>query len=81
MFSNWLFLAFTSTMIGVQVLIIFVGGEAFPATPLTGVQWATSLVLGLLVLPVGALLRCIPDRAIERAVATIVAPLRRLRRK
>lgn len=66
---NWLFLSISSLMIGLQVLIIFVGGPAFTATPLTGPQWAVSLVLGVLTLVVGALLRLIPTGRLESAAA------------
>jgi Ca2+-transporting ATPase len=67
-FSNWLFIAVSTTMIGAQILIIFVGGQAFSVVPLTGVQWAVSFVLGLLSLAVGALIRCTPDLALQRVV-------------
>jgi len=61
-------MAVSALMIGLQILIVFEGGRAFHAVPLTGVQWAISLGLGFLTLPLGALLRCIPDRLLERAV-------------
>ena len=32
---NWLFIVITTIMIGVQVLIIFIGEEAFSVMPLT----------------------------------------------
>jgi hypothetical protein len=40
-FRNWLFMSVSAIMIGLQILIIFVGGQTFP---LTGPQWAISLV-------------------------------------
>jgi len=48
-------------MIGLQILIIFVGGQALHVVRLTGPQWAISLVLGLLTLVIGALTRRIPN--------------------
>ncbi len=71
MFSNWLFLSVSASMIGLQILIAFVGGQAFSVVPLTGPQWAASLVLGLLALAVGALTRCVPDWPLERLVGCI----------
>jgi P-type Ca2+ transporter type 2C len=68
MLENWLFMAVSCTMIGLQILIVFVGGQAFPVVPLTGPQWAISLVLGLLTLAVGALTRCVPDWPFQRSV-------------
>jgi Ca2+-transporting ATPase len=59
---NWFFSLILCIMIGGQVLIIFVGGAAFVVTPLNGVQWAISMIIGILSLPIGALIRCVPDR-------------------
>lgn len=53
-------------MIGCQIMIIFVGGRAFNVTRLGGEQWAISIVLGFLSIPVGALIRCIPDEPLIR---------------
>lgn len=55
-------------MIGGQILIAFVGGQAFSVVPLSGVQWAYSIVLGLLSIPVGYLIRQVPDAPIERLI-------------
>jgi P-type Ca2+ transporter type 2C len=62
---NWLFIGITLITVGGQVLIIFVGGTAFSITRLNGLQWATSILLGLLSLPFGALIRCIPNSYLE----------------
>lgn len=48
-------------MIGAQVLIAFVGGKAFAITRQTGAQWGISIVLGALSIPVGMVIRLIPD--------------------
>ncbi|PMD50946.1 calcium ATPase [Hyaloscypha bicolor E] len=58
-FRNWLFMSVSSTMIGLQIMIIFVGGQVFHVVPLTGRQWAISLV--------GALTRCIPNWLFSQA--------------
>ncbi|UNI15530.1 plasma membrane calcium [Purpureocillium takamizusanense] len=63
---NWLFVAVSSIMIGAQVLIIFVGGAAFSVVPLNGPQWAISLVLGVITLPIGFLTRLLPDEPFGR---------------
>jgi len=54
-------------MMAAQVLIIFVGGAAFSVVRLTGPQWAVSVVLGLLTLPLGVAIRLMPDGPFERA--------------
>ncbi|POR39743.1 Calcium-transporting ATPase [Tolypocladium paradoxum] len=64
---NWLFVTVSSIMIGAQVLIIFVGGAAFSVVPLTGTQWAISLVPGVLSLPVGVAIRLLPDSPFEKS--------------
>ncbi|PHH93248.1 hypothetical protein CDD83_9518 [Cordyceps sp. RAO-2017] len=78
------------TMAG-QFIIIFLGGEAFDTVPLTGAQWGWSLLFGLLTIPVGALLRQLPDRyvlgffrlakriflAVTRPLVALVRPLSR----
>jgi hypothetical protein len=53
-------------MIGGQILIVFVGGRAFSVVPLSGAQWGISVVLGALSLPVGVIIRLIPDRLFNR---------------
>lgn len=61
-FNNWMFCAIFMTMIGGQVLIIFVGGwPAFQSIRQTGPQWAIALVLGAISLPIGAIVRLVPD--------------------
>ena len=81
---NWLFITITTIMIGAQVLIIFIGGETFVVTRLTGVQWAISVVLGVLCIPFGSLMRLIPDerlekwfRPVERAIEALTSRVRR----
>ena len=66
--NNWFFLAINVVMIGGQVLIIFVGGKAFNVVRLNGAQWIYSVVLGFFSIPVGAVIRLIPDQVILRLV-------------
>ena len=70
--SNWLFITVSSIMVGAQILIVFVGGAAFSVVPLTGVQWAVSLVLGFLTLPLGVLIRTVPDGPCEKVISLAV---------
>ncbi|KAJ2164489.1 plasma membrane calcium, partial [Coemansia sp. RSA 353] len=44
-----------------QWLIIEYGGVAFSTVPLTGAQWAGTVFIGMLSLPVGLLIRMLPD--------------------
>lgn len=81
---NYLFITITSIMISVQILIIFVGGETFSTTRLTGAQWALSVVLGFLCIPFGFAMHFVPDgvfekgvHGLERLVDTLVRSVRR----
>ncbi|GKT93896.1 calcium-translocating P-type ATPase [Colletotrichum tofieldiae] len=44
-----------------QMVIIWKGGQAFDTRPLTGPQWGWSMLFGVLVIPLGALIRQVPD--------------------
>jgi len=55
-----------SPEIGIQILIVFVGGAAFQVTPIGGREWGISIALGIVSFPIGFLLRLIPDEPVER---------------
>ncbi|KAF4458456.1 hypothetical protein FALBO_14805, partial [Fusarium albosuccineum] len=61
--KNWFFIGISAVMCGGQVLIIFVGGHAFQIAEdgQSGIMWAIAIVLGFLSIPVGAIIRLIPD--------------------
>lgn len=67
---NWFFICINLIMCGGQVLIIFVGGRAFNIAidRQTPVQWAYAIILGFISIPVGMIIRLIPDRLLERLV-------------
>lgn len=58
---NYFFIVINLIMIGGQVMIIFVGGQAFKVVRLTGKEWALSVGLGAISIPWGALIRLTPD--------------------
>ncbi|QLI73658.1 Calcium-transporting ATPase 2 [Metarhizium brunneum] len=58
---NWLFMVMMSVMVAGQLVIIYVGGAAFVVVRLTGEQWAISVGLGFGSIPVGILIRLLPD--------------------
>lgn len=62
--KNYFFIGINCIMIGGQIMIVFVGGAAFSVKPLNGAQWGYSIVLGFLSIPVGVIIRCIPDELI-----------------
>lgn len=54
-----------------QVLIVFVGGAAFSVTRIGGAEWGISLALGLVSIPLGALIRCVPNAPVERVLKAL----------
>jgi len=65
---NWFFIGINGVMVACQVMIIYVGGRAFNVTRLNGAQWAYSIVLGALSIPVGVVIRLIPDELVLRLI-------------
>ena len=47
-------------------LIVFVGGSAFQVTSMNGRDWAISIALGLVSIPLGVLVRLIPNAPCEK---------------
>ncbi|KAK7421505.1 plasma membrane calcium [Neonectria magnoliae] len=64
--KNWFFIGISALMCGGQVLIIFVGGDAFEIAEdgQSGTMWAIAIVLGFLSIPVGIIIRLIPDKVV-----------------
>ena len=61
-------MAINVVMVGGQIIIIFVGGKAFDVVHLNAAQWAYSIVLGFLSIPVGAVIRLIPDELLLKLI-------------
>lgn len=59
---NPFFIAINAIMIGGQIMIVFVGGQAFQIKALDGPQWAVCILCALPCLLWAVLLRCIPDK-------------------
>ncbi|CAO3686790.1 unnamed protein product [Umbelopsis ramanniana] len=60
--KNFFFIAIFLICVVGQVIIVQWGGQAFQTTPLDGIHWAISIVVGVLSIPIGAVIRMIPDR-------------------
>lgn len=63
---NYYYISINLVTILGQLLIIFFGGGILSATRLNGTQWAISLFLGALSLPIAVVIRLIPDDFIAR---------------
>ncbi|KAF6843149.1 calcium-transporting atpase [Colletotrichum musicola] len=82
--KNKLFALMMAIMAAGQVLIVFVGDAAFKVTRLNGPQWGISLVLGFLSIPVGVLIRLVPDSicvATVRPIGKVWAKIPKWKRK
>ncbi|KAF7327877.1 Calcium-transporting ATPase [Mycena kentingensis (nom. inval.)] len=64
--NNWYFIIITLIEIGAQIAIVFVGGASFSVTPIHGREWGISLALGVLSIPLGILIRLLPNEPFER---------------
>ncbi|KAA1476221.1 calcium-translocating P-type ATPase [Dentipellis sp. KUC8613] len=64
--QNWYFMTITFIEVAVQIMIVFVGGSAFQVTRIGGREWGISLALGFVSIPLGALIRVIPNPPCER---------------
>jgi len=69
--KNYYFIAITLIEVAVQVLIVFVGGHAFQVTRIPGREWGISLALGFGSLPLGVLVRLLPNGPFERVFRTL----------
>ena len=66
--QNYYFFLLSAIIVGVQVLLIFFGSKAVGLVHLTPTQWGCSTILGAISLPVGLLLRLLPDRLIRHCI-------------
>lgn len=76
LWHDWIFLAVQASTVTCQFLIITFGGIAFGTTPLTFTQWVITVAIGALSLPVGLIIRLLPDIfGIERRFNEDALPL------
>ncbi|KAH9052618.1 hypothetical protein EDB87DRAFT_422577 [Lactarius vividus] len=64
--KNWYFVAIITIDIAVQVLICSVDGSVFDVTRIGAREWCISVALGCVALPLGALIRLVPNDPCER---------------
>jgi Ca2+-transporting ATPase len=74
--KNPFFIAINVIMVTGQVLIIFFGGSALSATRLSAKEWAISIFLGAVSMPVAILIRLIPDEPLRRILHVGVSKTR-----
>ena len=65
---NYFFVGIQFIIIGGQILIVFIGGDAFSTHRLNRAQWGYSVILGLLSIPVAVMIRMIPDDLIRKLI-------------
>lgn len=74
LWQNKFFMGISVIMCGAQVLIIQVGGVAFNIAPegQSPAMWGYAVVLGFLSIPVGMIIRLVPDALLERLVPDFI---------
>ncbi|KAI9497073.1 PMCA-type calcium-translocating P-type ATPase [Zychaea mexicana] len=60
-FANKFFVIIFIICVAGQALIVNFGGAAFQVVRIDGIHWAISVLVGLLALPIGVVIRLIPD--------------------
>lgn len=65
--KNRYFLTIALSISICQVLFILFGGEHLQLQPLDASEWALSVGLGFISIPLGMAIRCIPDEPLRRA--------------
>lgn len=80
MFSNiWankFFICIFFGCVGLQAIIVNFGGVAFQVTRVDGPSWALAIVVGMFSLPVGALVRTIPDSVVLVCAKVVGKPFK-----
>ncbi|KAL4754042.1 hypothetical protein BDW72DRAFT_167261 [Aspergillus terricola var. indicus] len=73
MHRNYWFIGINCIMVAGQVMIIYVGGEAFNVREITSVQWGVCIACAFGCLPWAVVLRCIPDKPVGIVLDTVTA--------
>jgi Ca2+-transporting ATPase len=63
--KNYFFITMAVIMVAAQIMIVFIGGQAFEVVRIDGVQWAVCILVALPCLLWGVILRLIPDEYAE----------------
>ena len=66
--KNYWFIGIQFLIVGGQLLIMFVGGQAFSINRINGAEWGYSLVLGALSMPIAVIIRLTPDEVFARLI-------------
>ncbi|KAF2484372.1 hypothetical protein BDY17DRAFT_248506 [Neohortaea acidophila] len=70
---NWFFIGIFCIMVGAQIIIIFFGGwAAFQAYHQTPSDWGIAIVLGIISIPIGVVVRLVPDELAAKVVPQFI---------
>jgi len=58
--KNPIFMVVIAVTIGLQIMLVEVGGEFVKTSPLNSTQWIATVLIGMVVIPLGILMRFIP---------------------
>ncbi|KAI5294819.1 hypothetical protein KEM52_003099 [Ascosphaera acerosa] len=66
LWKNLWFLGIQFVIVGGQIIIVFFGGRAFSVARISASAWGISILLGFMSVPVGMLIRFIPDSFVAK---------------
>jgi Ca2+-transporting ATPase len=74
---NPFFMGIVALIVGLQIMIMFVGGRAFQISPggIDGTQWAISIVVGFVCIPWAVAIRYFPDAWFAAIVRVVGKPV------
>ncbi|KAL2868262.1 putative calcium-translocating P-type ATPase(PMCA-type) [Aspergillus lucknowensis] len=72
MHRNFWFIGINCIMVGGQIMIIYVGGEAFTVRELNAMQWGVCIALAIGCLPWAVALRFIPDKPVGLVLDAVI---------
>lgn len=75
MLRNYWFIGINCIMVAGQVMIIYVGGQAFNVRVITPVQWGICIACAIGSLPWAVVLRCIPDGPVGIIIGAVAASI------
>jgi Ca2+-transporting ATPase len=75
MFRNYWFLGINAVIVGGQIMIVFIGGQAFRVTRLSGILWVVCLICAVGCMPWAMILRMVPDHRFALFFNAVVGSL------
>lgn len=72
---NFFYIGISAVMVACQVMIMYIGGQSFSITRITGAHWGICIVVSLLCMPWAMLVRIFPDAWFDKAARFVGRPV------